>query len=665
MTENNIALNFTEFINSIENFVKEYSGEYSYTDQHITQYKNDKYNSIIYKNKDCIKQLSLDYPEINFGNCYYKVKDKNKIEEDLIVVIINKMDDENNPTTSYSFFDPISGKKLDTEICKNDTILIVEKIFSVLNENISNYNAMLTLMNQGINIFNSTDDFYFNLCYDFSFETEKDIALKDRIKIFFPNISLCDSGCIQTSVDLINYTANCECKFNDISDMGNNNENNEKVETILLKNILGDLFDILDSSNIQVVKCFSKGMRHTFKHYGLYITLILLFMNIILSVVYCLRDLHKLKIYIYNITEKFLGYLSSLKKANNSQPPLKNNNNKNKKEKNKNKKEINNNKNKNKINIKKEKFFKSKRNNIKNLNIMISINKNSILKTKNINFKSKLNHEDNSNVNSSFRLKDASSKFRLKNNLKQRNKILKTNNKYSIFFKDYFSESPDEMDFDDSIRLDKRKFCEFLCDNLKNKQIILNTFCSYDPFKPRTIKIIIFLLNFFLYFDINALFINDEYISEIYYLENKENIFSFIPRSINRFVYTTIVSILIEFLVGFFFVEEKKLKKLFLREKENRMNIKKEIISLIIFIRNRIIAFIACVFIIYFICLYYLICFNSIYPKIQMEWIKSSLFIFIIRQILSILQSILETTLRFISFKCESEKMYKISKLIN
>ena len=221
------------------------------------------------------------------------------------------------------------------------------------------------------------------------------------------------------------------------------------------------------------------------------------------------------------------------------------------------------------------------------------------------------------------------------------------------------------MDFDDSIRLDKRKFCEFLCDNLKDKQIILNTFCSYDPFKPRTIKIIIFLLNFFLYFVINALFINDEYISEIYYLENKENFFSFIPRSINRFVYTTIVSILIEFLVGFFFVEEKKLKKLFLREKEDRIIIKKEIISLIIFIRNRIVAFIACVFIIYFICLYYLICFNSIYPKIQIEWIKSSIFIFIIRQILSILQSVLETTLRFISFKCESEKMYKISKLIN
>ena len=52
---------------------------------------------------------------------------------------------------------------------------MVKNIFSVLNENISNYNAMLTLMNQGINIFNSTDDFYINLCYDFFFDTEKDI----------------------------------------------------------------------------------------------------------------------------------------------------------------------------------------------------------------------------------------------------------------------------------------------------------------------------------------------------------------------------------------------------------------------------------------------------------------------------------------------------------
>ena len=49
----------------------------------------------------------------------------------------------------------------------------------------------------------------------------------------------------------------------------------------------------------------------------------------------------------------------------------------------------------------------------------------------------------------------------------------------------------------------------------------------------------------------------------------------------------------------------------------------------------------------------------------QIEWIKSSIFIIFIRQILSVIQCILETSLRIISFRYESEKVFKISKLIN
>ncbi len=65
LTEKNIDLNYTEFINSINGLVKTYSSEYSYTENHVTQYKNEEYNTIIYKNKDCINELSLDFPEIN------------------------------------------------------------------------------------------------------------------------------------------------------------------------------------------------------------------------------------------------------------------------------------------------------------------------------------------------------------------------------------------------------------------------------------------------------------------------------------------------------------------------------------------------------------------------------------------------------------------------
>ena len=107
------------------------------------------------------------------------------------------------------------------------------------------------------------------------------------------------------------------------------------------------------------------------------------------------------------------------------------------------------------------------------------------------------------------------------------------------------------------------------------------------------------------------------------------------------------------------------MKGIFIREKENIFNIKKEIVLLLNLIKIKFIFFIIFVYIILVSCLYYLLCFNSIYPNMQIEWIKSSIFIIFIRQILSVIQCILETSLRIISFRYESEKVFKISKLIN
>ena len=107
------------------------------------------------------------------------------------------------------------------------------------------------------------------------------------------------------------------------------------------------------------------------------------------------------------------------------------------------------------------------------------------------------------------------------------------------------------------------------------------------------------------------------------------------------------------------------MKHIFLREKDNKNKIKEQIVILVNSIKNRFISFIITVFFIYIICLYYLICFNSTYPNIQIEWIKSSIFLFIMRQFLYIFQCLFETSLRFISFHYESEKIFKASKLFN
>ena len=76
-------------------------------------------------------------------------------------------------------------------------------------------------------------------------------------------------------------------------------------------------------------------------------------------------------------------------------------------------------------------------------------------------------------------------------------------------------------------------------------------------------------------------------------------------------------------------------------------------------------AFIIFVSIILLISSYYLLCFNYVYPKTQIEWIKCSITIMIVMQIISFLKCLVITGLRYLSFKIKSQKMYKVSKLLD
>ena len=80
-------------------------------------------------------------------------------------------------------------------------------------------------------------------------------------------------------------------------------------------------------------------------------------------------------------------------------------------------------------------------------------------------------------------------------------------------------------------------------------------------------------------------------------------------------------------------------------------------------IKKRYVSFIIMAFIILVISLYYILCFNYVYPKTQVEWIKSSVLIIFIIQLLSLLKCLYESLFRFLSFKCESEKLFKLSKI--
>ena len=195
--------------------------------------------------------------------------------------------------------------------------------------------------------------------------------------------------------------------------------------------------------------------------------------------------------------------------------------------------------------------------------------------------------------------------------------------------------------------------------------MILSTFLIKEPLRLRPLKILLFILDIDSYLFINGIFFTEDYISEMLTVSDDEGILPFIERFMNRFLYIILVGVIIGYIINCFFIEEKKIKGIFKREKENIVILKYEISRIIQNIISRNNYFILLSFVITSFTLYYVFCFNNIYPSMKGEWIKTSVIILFSMQALSILQSFLETSIRFISFKCKSEKIYKISLLLS
>jgi hypothetical protein len=234
-----------------------------------------------------------------------------------------------------------------------------------------------------------------------------------------------------------------------------------------------------------------------------------------------------------------------------------------------------------------------------------------------------------------------------------------------IDVKQYFIPIFEGNDYDDVVEEDKRTFCEYYGEKIKNNQIIINNLFIFELLKPRPIKIIVSLLDIILSFLINGLFYSDSYISEIFNSTEEETFFSFVPRSIDRFFYCTMVGTIIGYIVDFFFVEEIKLRKILLRKEEDSLLLKNDLYQILKSVVKKIKIFTIFNYIVVIITWYYISCFNNVYPNIKNEWIKSSFFIIIIIQILPFISSLLETCIRYISIKCESEKLFKVSLLLS
>ena len=128
----------------------------------------------------------------------------------------------------------------------------------------------------------------------------------------------------------------------------------------------------------------------------------------------------------------------------------------------------------------------------------------------------------------------------------------------NIDFNEYLNPL-DETYYKDSLQKDKRKFLESFFDILKEDQLFFNTFFDEDNIKPKTIKIIYFVLIITFYFVINGFFYDESFITDLYH-SNDNSFFSFLNGSIGRFISVTVIITVIDYLVNLSFSEEDEIK---------------------------------------------------------------------------------------------------------
>ena len=414
---------------------------------------------------------------------------------------------------------------------------------------------------------------------------------------------------------------------------------------------IAEVIDVISSLNIAVVQCIMEILnkeRFT-KCIGGYFILALLFGESVCFIKYIIDGLYDIRKYIFSLTESFNIYIK--KHPSGNSPPKKAVKSKTMRVK-------------QKINNDNNYSSQSSQNNLRkhSKGTLIGKKKSSDLINSE---KFEFNEKEGSLKSKRLLKKNQSAKIsKFSNKYLGTDKNIEEANSKLNKIKELLTASFDEQDFDDVLNSDQRKFCDYFKETFKNNQIFVNALCIHEILRPRSLKLLILIMTIELYFVINALFYNEEYLSELFNSEEKDSFFSFVPRRFNQFVYTYAVSGIISYLIGYFFVEEEKLKRIFIRNREDNMKLKYELSLLMNDIKNRFIGLIFLSIFLSIICFVYISCFNIVYPYIREEWIKSSIFVLLLMQFINFLLTFLHCSLRYIAIRYNSEKIFRLSVLL-
>ena len=417
-----------------------------------------------------------DFSSIDFGDCEQLIRNQNKDiinenEELILYEIEHSVKGFNIPIIEYLLFTE-QGSLLNLSICNNMTI---------------QYYIPVSINENELDLYNPNNELYKDECKKVKNDDGVDMTLYERTLHFNEgNLSLCEKNCIYQGFIGNNKKVGCDCNIKDDLTFYNDETNQ------------GDLLYKMDSSksssNIKVTKCFNNVFntpKKLFSNSGFLILFIILIVFIIIFIIFCKKGrqliINKIDEIIY---KKFCEKDKTVSITKNNIKKF-SKNKRFKKTKSRRSRKI-----KNKIQIKK---FKK----IPKLNQKLNSNsKNEMINPRKIICKENfINNGPNKNLE---QIEDKPDK----------------ENDYEL----------NTLTYIQAIKYDKRTCCDYYTSLLKNKQLFLFTFCSFNDYNSGIIKKFIFFFSFSIHYTISALFFNDDTMHQIYIDGGKYNISYQLPK---------------------------------------------------------------------------------------------------------------------------------------
>ena len=138
---------------------------------------------------------------IKLGDCEEKLKNKYKIDynDSLIIFKVDLIEEGLKiPIIEYEIYHPYTLEKLELDCCY-ETKIEISIPFNIDEDSLYKYN--------------SSDEYYNDLCYSYTTENGTDIVIKDRQNEFKENnMSLCEKNCDYVNYNKSNKKAYCQCE---------------------------------------------------------------------------------------------------------------------------------------------------------------------------------------------------------------------------------------------------------------------------------------------------------------------------------------------------------------------------------------------------------------------------------------------------------------------